>query len=208
MNKLPKKILVLTSGGDAPGMNAAIRAVVRTGTYYGMEVYGSKLGLRGLITKDIVKLETYSVSNIIQQGGTILKTCRSAEFYKSEGRDKAKAYLKELNIDALVVIGGDGSFKGTALLRKEGGPNVIGIPGTIDNDILGTEYTIGFDTAVNTALEAIDHIRDTASSLNRNFMVEVMGKSSGFIAVEVGISGGAEIILIPEFPITPEEIIK
>jgi 6-phosphofructokinase 1 len=203
-----KKILVLTSGGDAPGMNPAIRAVVRTGLYYGMEVFGSLHGLQGLLTKEIIPLDIGSVSNCIQRGGTILKTSRSEEFRKKPARDEVRKYLAQLGMDALIILGGDGSFRAGALLRQEGGPNVMGVPCTIDNDIVGTEYTIGFDTAVNTALSAIDKIRDTASSHDRRFMVEVMGKTSGFIAVEVGIAGGAEIILTPEFPMTAEALIE
>jgi 6-phosphofructokinase 1 len=204
----PKKVLILTSGGDAPGMNAAIRAIVRAATYYDMVPYGCDLGFRGLLENNIFPMDRRQVSNCIQRGGTMLKTCRSSEFFHRDKRDFARKNLEKHGIDAMVVLGGDGSFKGSALLRKEGGPNVIGVPSTIDNDIIGTDYTIGFDTAINTALDAIDRIRDTASSLERNFMVEVMGKSSGFIAMEVGIAGGAEIILVPEFPISEEQIIR
>jgi 6-phosphofructokinase 1 len=207
-NNTPKKVLILTSGGDAPGMNASIRAIVRAALYYGMMPYGCDLGFRGLLENNIFPMEKRDVSNCIQRGGTILKTCRSEEFMHREGRDIARKNLQKQGIDALVVLGGDGSFKGSALLRKEGGPNVIGLPSTIDNDIVGSDYTVGFDTAVNTALDAIDRIRDTASSLNRNFIVEVMGKSSGFIAIEVGIAGGAEIILVPEFPMSQKQIIR
>ena len=205
---ISKKILILTSGGDAPGMNATIRAIVRAAFYYDMLPYGCDFGFRGLLENNIFPMNPREVSNCIQRGGTILKTCRSAEFFHSGKRDLARKNLEKNEIDAMVVLGGDGSFKGSALLRKEGGPNVIGIPSTIDNDIIGTDYTIGFDTAINTALGAIDRIRDTASSLERNFMVEVMGKSSGFIAMEVGIAGGAEIILVPEFPMSDEQIIR
>lgn len=202
-----KKIVVLTSGGDAPGMNAAIRAVVRTGSYYGLKIYGSKLGYQGLVDEKLIPLEPESVANCIQHGGTILKAERCMAFYEKSVRDRCRAFLKAENIDGLIVIGGNGTFRGAALLSEEGGPRVMGIPGTIDNDIPNTEYTIGFDTARNTALQAIDKIRDTASSHNRNFLVEVMGRNSGFLAVDVGIAGGAEIILIPEFDISAQTII-
>jgi 6-phosphofructokinase 1 len=199
-----KKIIVLTSGGDAPGMNAAIRAVVRTGDYYGLKVYGCQFGFQGLVDQNIFPMEPNSVANTIQHGGTILKTARCLSFLQKETRDACRAFLKKEAIDGLVVIGGNGSFKGASLLTAEGGPAAIGIPGTIDNDIHGTEYTIGFDTARNTALQAIDKIRDTASSHNHNFLVEVMGRSSGFLALDVGIAGGAEFILTPEFPVSNE----
>ncbi|HSW69471.1 MAG TPA: 6-phosphofructokinase [Gammaproteobacteria bacterium] len=201
-----KKIAVLTSGGDAPGMNAAIRAVVRTGHYYGLEVYGFKLGYQGLVDETFIRLEPETVANCIQHGGTILKADRCQAFYEKSVRDRCRAFLNSKEIDGLIVIGGNGSFRGAALLSEENGPAVIGIPGTIDNDISGTEYTIGFDTACNTALQAIDKIRDTASSHNRNFLVEVMGRKSGFLAVDVGIAGGAEVILIPEFEIPVQAI--
>jgi len=203
-----KKIIVLTSGGDAPGMNAAIRAVVRTGRYYGLEVYGSKSGYQGLVEQAIFALEPKSVANCIQHGGTILKADRCVSFYEKSTRDQCRAFLTKEKIDGLVVIGGNGTFRGAALLHEEGGPAVIGIPGTIDNDIQGTDYTIGFDTARNTALEAIDKIRDTASSHNHNFLVEVMGRSSGFLAVDVGVAGGAEIILTPEYTLSIEDLAK
>jgi 6-phosphofructokinase 1 len=201
-----KKIVVLTSGGDAPGMNAAIRAVVRTGHYYGLAVYGCKFGYQGLVDQQLIPLQPENVANCIQQGGTILKAERCEAFYKQEIRDKCRAFLQAEQIDGLVVIGGNGTFQGASLLAEEGGPAVIGIPGTIDNDIPNTEYTIGFDTARNTALMAIDKIRDTASSHNRNFLVEVMGRKSGFLAVDVGIAGGAEIIIIPEAEISIEKM--
>ena len=201
-----KKIAVLTSGGDAPGMNAAIRAVVRTGKYYGLSVYGCKLGYQGLVDEKLIPLEPESVANCIQHGGTILKAERCMAFYEKSVRDRCRIFLQAENIDGLVVIGGNGTFRGAALLAEEGGPAVIGIPGTIDNDIPHTEYTIGFDTARNTALQAIDKIRDTASSHNRNFLVEVMGRKSGFLAVDVGIAGGAEVIVIPEFEVSVEAI--
>jgi 6-phosphofructokinase 1 len=201
-----KKIVVLTSGGDAPGMNAAIRAVVRTGHYYALTVYGCKFGYQGLVDQQLVPLQPENVANCIQQGGTILKAERCEAFYAKEIRDKCRAFLQAEQIDGLVVIGGNGTFQGASLLAEEGGPAVIGIPGTIDNDIPNTEYTIGFDTARNTALMAIDKIRDTASSHSRNFLVEVMGRKSGFLAVDVGIAGGAEIIIIPEAEISIEKI--
>jgi 6-phosphofructokinase 1 len=196
---LMKKILVLTSGGDAPGMNAAIRAVVRTGHFFGLKVYGSFSGYQGLVDQSLVPLEPENVANCIQHGGTILKAGRCMPFFEKAVRDQCRQFLQSQEIDGIIVIGGNGSLKGAALLIEEGGPPVIGIPGTIDNDIVGTEYTIGFDTASNTALQAIDKIRDTASSHNRHFLVEVMGRSSGFLAINVGIAGGAEIILTPEF---------
>ena len=201
-----KNIVVLTSGGDAPGMNAAIRAVVRTGCYYGLSVYGCKSGYQGLVDEKLIPLEPESVANCIQHGGTILKAERCAAFFEKSVRDRCRAFLKSQHIDGLVVIGGNGTFRGAALLREEGGPAVIGIPGTIDNDIPHTEYTIGFDTARNTALNAIDKIRDTASSHNRNFLVEVMGRRTGFLAVDVGIAGGAEVIVIPEFEVSVQTI--
>jgi len=201
-----KKIIVLTSGGDAPGMNAAIRAVVRTGFSEGIKVFGSRSGFQGLVEQKLIPLEPETVANCIQHGGTILKTDRCLAFYEKTTRDRCRAFLTEQEIDGLVVIGGNGTFAGAALLSNEGGPAVIGIPGTIDNDIPNTEYTIGFDTARNTALQAIDKIRDSASSHDRNFLVEVMGRHSGFLAVDVGIAGGAEIIITPEFEPTIESI--
>jgi 6-phosphofructokinase 1 len=193
-----KRIGVLTSGGDAPGMNAAIRAVVRTAIYNGLEVYGIMRGYAGLIDGQFEKMNVLSVGNIIQRGGTILKTARSEEFKTPTGRKIAAQHLKKFKIEGLVVIGGDGTFRGACDLHKEWGIKIIGIPGTIDNDLYGTDYTIGFDTAVNTAVECIDKIRDTAQSLERIFFVEVMGRASGFIAFDAGIAGGAEEILIPE----------
>lgn len=193
-----KKLAVLTSGGDSPGMNAAIRAVIRTGIHFGYEVYGVYNGYQGLIDNDIKQMSSKDVANIIQRGGTVLKTARSEEFMNAEGRVKAANNLKDKNIDKLIVIGGDGSFKGAQTLGLEHRIQVIGIPGTIDNDIKGTHYTIGFDTAVNTAVQAIDKIRDTASSHNRVFVIEVMGRLSGQIALQSGVSCGAEDILIPE----------
>lgn len=192
------KIGVLTSGGDAPGMNAAIRAVVRTGNYYGLDVYGIRRGYLGMVEGDISKMDSKSVANIIQRGGTILKTSRCLEFYKKEGREKAYEHLKNHGIDALVIIGGDGSFRGAQIFSNEYDIPCIGLPGTIDKDIAGTDFTIGFDTAVNTAVEAIDKIRDTMDAHDRLFIIEVMGRDSGYIALHSGISTGAENILIPE----------
>jgi 6-phosphofructokinase 1 len=201
-----KKIVVLTSGGDAPGMNAAIRAVVRTGHYFGLKVYGCQLGYQGLIDKKLFHMDPDSVANCIQHGGTILKAGRCLPFLQKEIREQCRTFLKEAEIEGVIIIGGNGSFKGASLLSQEGGPTVIGIPGSIDNDIPGTEYTVGFDTARNTAIQAIDKIRDTASSHNRNFLVEVMGRNSGFLALDVGIAGGAEFILLPEFPSPIEKL--
>ncbi len=202
------KIAVLTSGGDAPGMNAAIRAVVRTGIYYGLEVYGILRGFQGLIEDDIIPLESRSVANIIQRGGTILKTSRCKEFYEPEGRTKAYENLKKRGIDGLIVIGGDGSFRGALKLSTEHDIPCIGLAGTIDKDIYGTDFTIGFDTAVNTAVEAIDKIRDTAEAHDRLFIIEVMGRDSGYIALHSGIATGAENILIPERKTNIETIIS
>ena len=193
-----KKLLVMTSGGDAPGMNAALRAVVRSGLYHGLSVFGCPLGYCGLLEKRIFPMTQASVANCIQRGGTLLQTARCLDFHEKSVREKALTFLKSQKIDALVVIGGDGSFRGATLLAQESHLKVMGVPSTIDNDIVGTDYTIGFDTARNTALEAIDKIRDTASSHNRNFLVEVMGRRAGFLAVDVGLAGGAEFILIPE----------
>lgn len=194
-----KRIGVLTSGGDAPGMNAAIRAVVRTAIFNGCEAYGIFGGYQGLIEGDIKRLKSNDVSNIIQRGGTILKSARSMEFRTPEGRTKAAQMLAEHKIDALVVIGGDGSFTGAKLLIQEHDIPVVGIPGTIDNDLYGTDSTIGYDTAVNTAVEAVDKIKDTASAHNRLFFVEVMGRDAGFLALNGAIASGAEAAIIPEF---------
>ena len=193
-----KKIAVMTSGGDAPGMNAAIRAVVRSCAYYSLGCVGIYRGYEGLIEDDLVDLGARSVHNIINKGGTILKSARSTEFRTKEGRAKAYENLVEREIDALVVIGGDGSFTGAVIFNEEFDFPVIGIPGTIDNDIFGTSHTLGYDTALNTAVDAIDKIRDTASSHNRLFFVEVMGRDAGFIALNAGVGAGAEEILIPE----------
>ncbi|MXV37958.1 6-phosphofructokinase [Flavobacteriaceae bacterium Ap0902] len=189
---------VMTSGGDAPGMNAAIRSVVRACNFHGINCKGIRLGYQGLIDNNVVELGPRSVSNIINRGGTILKTARSPEFITEEGRKKAFQNVIDNDIDALVVIGGDGSFTGAMIFEKEFGTPTIGVPGTIDNDIFGTDFTIGYDTALNTAVEAIDKIRDTATSHNRMFFVEVMGRDAGFIALNSGIATGAQDILIPE----------
>ncbi len=193
-----KKIGVLTSGGDSPGMNAAIRAVVRTAVYEKLEVMGIMNGYQGLIDSKFVSLDAPSVSDILQRGGTILKTARCEEFRTPEGREKAYHNLKSAGIDGVVVIGGDGSFTGARLFNEEFDIPFVGIPGTIDNDIFGTDYTIGYDTALNTVVEAVDKIRDTASAHNRMFFVEVMGAEAGFIALFSGIASGAEAIIIPE----------
>jgi len=194
-----KKVGVLTSGGDAPGMNAAIRGVTRTAIYYGLEVVGIRHGYHGMINNHMISLKAYSVSDILSKGGTILKTARSKEFMEPEGRERAYHNLKEAGIDAVVVIGGDGSLTGARVFCDEYYDiPFIGIPGTIDNDIYGTDYTIGYDTALNTVVEAVDKIRDTAGSHNRLFFIEVMGRDAGFIALKSGIACGAEAILIPE----------
>ena len=198
MSKKVTRIGVLTSGGDSPGMNAAIRAVVRTGIYNNMEVYGIMRGYSGMVDGDIFKMESKSVANIIQRGGTILKTSRCNEFLEPEGRKKAYESLKKFDINGLVIIGGDGSFRGARIFSKEFDIPCIGLPGTIDKDIAGTDFTIGFDTAVNTAVEAIDKIRDTMDAHDRLFVIEVMGRDSGYIALHSGIATGAENILIPE----------
>ncbi|MBK7560427.1 MAG: 6-phosphofructokinase [Chitinophagaceae bacterium] len=198
MEKKVTRIGVLTSGGDSPGMNAAIRAVVRTSVYHGIEVFGIMRGYQGLIEDDIYQMESRSVANIIQRGGTILKTARCKEFFEFEGRSKAYANLKKRGINGLVIIGGDGSFRGAVQFGKEFDIPCIGIAGTIDKDILGTDFTIGFDTAVNTAVEAIDKIRDTMDAHDRIFIIEVMGRDAGYIALHSGIATGAENILIPE----------
>lgn len=193
-----KKIGVFTSGGDSPGMNACLRAVVRTGLYMGVEVSAIYRGYEGMIEGDFEVMDNHSVSGIIQRGGTIIKTARSEEFRTPEGRKKAADQLKNAGIDGLIVIGGDGSFRGAMALNKEYGIPVIGCPGTIDNDLFGTDYTIGYDTAINTVVDAVDHIRDTADSHNRLFFIEVMGRDAGFIALRSGIASGAEAVLIPE----------
>lgn len=193
-----KKIAVLTSGGDAPGMNAAVRAVVRAAIYHKLEVVGIEHGYEGMIKGELFKLESKDMRNIIQRGGTILRTARSEEFKTEAGRATAFKNLKELNIDAVIVIGGDGTFRGAGIFSQEYDIPFIGIPGTIDNDMYGTDFTIGFDTALNTVVETIDKIKDTASSHDRTFFIEVMGRDAGFIALQAGIATGAEAILIPE----------
>lgn len=198
MGKKINKIGVLTSGGDAPGMNAAIRSVVRTCAYYNVECVGIHQGYQGVLEKNFERLTARDVANVLSRGGTFLRSARCLEFKQPENRTVAYNNLKEEGIDALVVIGGDGSFTGAMLLENEHEIPVIGIPGTIDNDIYGTDFTLGYDTALNTAVDAIDKIRDTASSHDRLFFVEVMGRDAGFIALNTGIAGGAEEILIPE----------
>ncbi|MBQ8307514.1 MAG: 6-phosphofructokinase [Alistipes sp.] len=193
-----KRIGILTSGGDAPGMNAAIRAVTRTAIYNGFEVCGIMRGYRGLVTNEIVEFHTNSVSNIIQLGGTILKTARCQEFQTPEGRRRAYENMRAAGIDALVVIGGDGSLTGALTFANEFDVPVVGLPGTIDNDLGGTDATIGYDTALNTIMEAVDKLRDTASSHERLFFVEVMGRNAGFLALNSAIASGAEAAIIPE----------
>lgn len=195
-----KKIGVFTSGGDSPGMNAAIRAVVRSGLYYHLEVAGIMRGYEGLINGEIISMDRKSVANIVQRGGTILKTARSEGFRTAEGRQKAHEQLMAHQIDALIAIGGDGTFTGASIFIDEFDIPVMGLPGTIDNDLIGTDFTIGYDTALNTVVEAVDKIRDTAESHDRLFIVEVMGRDSGLIALLSGIGSGAEAILIPETP--------
>lgn len=203
-----KKLAVLTSGGDAPGMNAAVRAVVRACVYYDIEVWGVRKGYDGLISGDLEQLYVRSVSNILSRGGTFLLSARSDEFRTMDGRAKAYENFKRLELDALVVIGGDGSFTGADIFSQEFDVPVIGIPGTIDNDLAGTDFTIGFDTACNTARDAIDKIRDTASSHERLFFVEVMGRDAGFIAVNAAIGGGAVAMIVPEHNWSMESLIK
>ncbi|PZX61211.1 6-phosphofructokinase [Algoriphagus ratkowskyi] len=203
-----KKIAVFTSGGDSPGMNACVRAVVRTAIYRELEVYGIYRGYEGMIDGEIKRLHSHSVSNIVQRGGTILKSARSMDFKTPEGRKKAYDNLMAHGIEGLVAIGGDGTFTGAKLFYEEYGVPTIGCPGTIDNDLFGTDYTIGFDTAVNTALEAIDKIRDTAAAHDRIFFIEVMGRDAGFIAVESGIGGGAEFVMVPETHTDLDVVVK
>lgn len=203
-----KKIGVLTSGGDSPGMNAAIRSVVRTCAFYNIECVGIYRGYQGMIEGDFKEMGPRSVNNIVNKGGTILKSARSKEFMTAEGRKKAHDNLVEAGVDALVVIGGDGSFTGAEVFNNEYGFPVMGIPGTIDNDIFGTSHTLGFDTALNTVVDCIDKIRDTASSHNRLFLVEVMGRDAGHIALNAGIGAGAEEILIPEEDLGLERLLE
>lgn len=195
-----KRIGVMTSGGDAPGMNAAVRAAVRMAIYRGLQVMGIRRGYQGLIDGDLVGMDLRSVSNIIQTGGTVIKAGRCMDFYERPGRDRAAEQARKAGIEGIVAIGGDGTFRGAHAFVEEAGIPVVGVPGTIDNDIFGTDFTIGFDTAVNTALDAIDKIRDTAVAHDRIFLVEVMGRHAGFIAAAAGLAGGAEYLLIPETP--------
>lgn len=206
-NKI-RRLAVFCSGGDAPGMNAAIRAVVRTASYFDLHVYGIYRGYEGMIDGQIERLDKRDVGNIIHRGGTILKTARSERFKTPEGRKAAYEALVANDIDALIAIGGDGTFTGAKLFFEEYKIPTVGIPGTIDNDLFGTDYTIGFDTAVNTAIEAVDRIRDTADSHNRLFFVEVMGRDTGFIAMNTGIGSGAGAILIPESKIDVDHLMK
>ena len=199
-----KRIGVLTSGGDAPGMNPCVRAVVRTALYHGIEVYGIRRGWNGLITGDIIRLDEKSVGHTINRGGTILYTARSMEFQTEEGQHKAVSTCKFLGLDSIIAIGGDGTFRGARALCKYG-INVIGIPGTIDNDISCTNYCIGFDTAANTAIECIDKLRDTMQSHERCSVVEVMGRNAGYLAMYVGLAIGATAVLVPEEPIDFEK---
>ena len=208
MPKTTKRIGVLTSGGDSPGMNAAIRSVVRTCAYHGIECVGIYRGYQGMIEGDFKEMGPRSVNNIVNKGGTILKSARSKEFMDAEGRKKAHDHLVKAGIDSLVIIGGDGSFTGGLIFNKEFGFPIMGIPGTIDNDIFGTSHTLGYDTALNTVVEAIDKIRDTASSHNRLFFVEVMGRDAGHIALNAGIGAGAEEILIPEEDLGLERLLE
>lgn len=201
-----EKLGILTSGGDAPGMNACIRAIVRAALWRGTEVVGIRRGYSGLLAGDFIKLNRRTVANIIQRGGTILESSRCEEFKTVEGRRKAIEILEGGGIEGLVVIGGDGSFRGAAALAEESHIKVVGVAATIDNDVYGTDFTIGFDTAINTALEAIDRIRDTADAFERIFFVEVMGRASGFIALEVAVAGGAEQVIMPEIKSDPEEL--
>ncbi|HMR20375.1 MAG TPA: 6-phosphofructokinase [Sphingobacterium sp.] len=207
MSKI-KNIAVLTSGGDAPGMNAGIRAVVRTGIFHGLNVFGVRRGYSGLVSGDIFPMDAKSVANIIQRGGTILKTARSDEFRTTDGRQQAYNHIRSFGIDGLVVIGGDGTFTGAAKFTEEFDIPVIGMPGTIDNDLAGTDFTIGYDTAINTVVDAVDKIRDTAESHDRLFVIEVMGRDSGLIALRSGISVGAEAVLIPELEVDYNAIMQ
>lgn len=203
-----KAIAIMTSGGDSPGMNAAARAVVRTALYEGVKVYGINNGFKGMIEDDIVQLNGRSVSDIIQRGGTFLGTARSKEFMTPEGRTKAYENLKKREINGLCVIGGDGSLRGAAALAKEHGISIVGLPGTIDNDVWGSDYTIGCDTAANTIIDAINKLRDTASAHRRCAVLEVMGRRCGWLAMVTGIAGGAEYILVPEVNYDLEDIIR
>ena len=208
MSKTIKKVAVLTSGGDSPGMNAAIRSVVRTCAYHNIECVGIYRGYQGMIEGDFIEMGARSVHNIINKGGTILKSARSKEFMTVEGRKKAHEQLVKAGVDGFVVIGGDGSFTGAEIFNNEFSFPVMGIPGTIDNDIYGTSHTLGYDTALNTVVDCIDKIRDTASSHNRLFFVEVMGRDAGHIALNAGIGGGAEEVLIPEEDLGLERLVE
>jgi len=208
MSEKIKRIGVLTSGGDAPGMNAAVRAVVRTAVYQDIKVFGINRGYDGLINGDIIPLNKGNVANIIHRGGTFLKTARSDEFRTVEGRQKAFETLNAYDIEGLVVIGGNGTYTGASLLCQEHNIKAVGIPGTIDNDIFGTDFTIGFDTAINTAVEAVDKIRDTADSHNRLFFIEVMGRHSGYIALHTAIGSGASAVFIPEHDVDLEKFVE
>ncbi|MBK9680643.1 MAG: 6-phosphofructokinase [Saprospiraceae bacterium] len=203
-----KRIGVFTSGGDAPGMNACIRAVVRTALYYKMEVFGIHRGYSGMIRGDIVPMVSHDVSSILQLGGTILQSARSEKFRTPAGRKRAFNQLKKFGIEGLVAIGGDGTFSGASVFAAEFPISIVGVPGTIDNDLYGSDFTLGFDTAVNTAMTCIDNIKDTANSHNRLFFVEVMGRDAGFIALRSGIASGAEAVLIPEKKTNVDELIK
>jgi len=203
-----KRIAVFTSGGDAPGMNAAIRAVVRTATYHNLHIYRINRGYTGMMEGEIERIETKDVGNIIHRGGTILKTSRCKEFHTKEGRAIAFEKLSAFDIDACIAIGGNGTFTGAKIFTSEYNIPFVGIPGTIDNDLYGTDFTIGFDTSINTAIEAVDRIRDTADSHNRLFFIEVMGRHAGFIALATAIGSGAETVIVPENNISEEEIIE
>ena len=203
-----KRIGVLTSGGDAPGMNAAVRAVVRKGIYHGLDVVGIQRGYSGLVNGEFRDLNLSSVADIIHRGGTILRTARSESFRTPEGRRKAAENLRQQGVEGLVIIGGDGSFRGAKCLSDEHHIKFVGVPGTSDNDIPCTDYSIGFDTAVNNVVDAINKIRDTATSHERTYVIEVMGRNSGFIALEAGLAGGAETILIPEVKVNIDEIVE
>ena len=202
------RIAILTSGSDAPGMNACIRAVVRGAIHHGIEVVGIRRGYGGLIRGDVFPMTSHSVSNIVQRGGTILKTAHSAEFMTVEGRKKAYEQLVNIGVDGLVVVGGNGTFEGALHFFEEFRVPIMGIPGTIDNNLFGTDYTIGYDTAVNTAMKAIDRIRDTADSHERIFLIEVMGRDSGYIAVQSGIVGGAEMVMVPEVLLSTQDLVN
>jgi 6-phosphofructokinase 1 len=203
-----KTIAVLTSGGDSPGMNACIRAVVRTALYHKMEVWGVMRGYEGLMENEFTELGSKSVANIIHRGGTVLKTARSKRFMEADGLALAARHLSKKGIEGLIVIGGDGTFRGAQALQEQCGISIVGCPGTIDNDLIGTDFTIGYDTAINTVIEAVDKIRDTAESHERLFFVEVMGRDAGLIALRSGIGAGAEAILIPETPTDIDDLIR